>query len=104
MTRPLRETAIPQTVTDHLMQPYIGIPDGDETHLELVALSTQLLDEKDKMIINAIYYECLTYEELGRRLGCSKPHAWRLTRQAVARLGALLGQSTHIRERYALDE
>jgi RNA polymerase sigma factor (sigma-70 family) len=44
------------------------------------------LSPQDIFIIEAIYYEQVTYEVLGERLGVSNVHAWRLTKTAIKNL------------------
>lgn len=57
---------------------------------EIVRDCVELLLDQDKFIIHAINYEQITYEELGSRLGCSAPHAWRLTQIAYKHLEEVL--------------
>lgn len=57
---------------------------------EIVRDCIELLLPQDEYIIHAIHYERITYEELGARLGCSGPHAWRLTQIAHQHLGEVL--------------
>lgn len=53
---------------------------------EIVKDCIDLLLDQDKYIVEAIAYERITYEELGCRLGCSAPHAWRLKQVAYQNL------------------
>ena len=53
------------------------------------------LDDRDKYVIDAIYTERITYEELGARLGYKpqpkgSPQAFMLTKAALARLKDLM--------------
>ena len=57
---------------------------------EAVAFCIEQLDEQDQFIVNAVNSEFLSYEQLGKRLGVSKPHAWRLKNNAYAKLEQLL--------------
>jgi DNA-directed RNA polymerase specialized sigma subunit len=61
------------------------------------------LSEKDRFIIEAVHYERLTYEELGKRLGCSNVHAWRLTKSAIENLKNMLVQEPTIKEYLGLE-
>jgi len=71
---------------------------------EAVASCIEQLSEQDRFIIDAINSEMISLEALGKRLGVSKPHAWRLRNAAYARLGVLLEANEFIRERLNLDE
>jgi len=46
----------------------------------------EYLCPQDRFIIEAIYYEQVTYEVLGERLGVSNVHAWRLAKTAIKNL------------------
>lgn len=49
-----------------------------------------VLLEQDKYVIEAINYERITYEELGKRMGVSATHAWRLKQIAYKHLEEVL--------------
>ena len=66
---------------------------------EAVAMCIEQLDEQDQFIINAVNSEFLSYEQLGKRLGVSKPHAWRLKNNAYAKLQQLLTMHPLIRKK-----
>lgn len=66
---------------------------------EAVAQCIEQLSEEDQFIINAINSEMISFEELGERLGVSKPHAWRLKNAAYERLKYLLTMHPIIRRR-----
>lgn len=66
---------------------------------EAVAMCIEQLDEQDQFIINSVNSEFLSYEQLGKRLGVSKPHAWRLKNNAYARLQQLLTMHPLIRKK-----
>lgn len=57
---------------------------------DIVRNCIDMLLEQDKYIVHAIAYERITYEELGYRLGCSAPHAWRLKQLAYDKLKEVL--------------
>jgi DNA-directed RNA polymerase specialized sigma subunit len=71
---------------------------------EAVASCIEQLDEQDRFIVDALNSEVISLQELGNRLGVSKPHAWRLRNAAYKRLQLLLLQNELIRERLGLDE
>lgn len=48
------------------------------------------LSERHQECLRTIWFERATYQQLADRLGVSRPHAWRLTRQAEEKLKALL--------------
>lgn len=58
--------------------------------VEIVRDCVEMLLDQDRYVVQAIHYERITYEELGDRLGCSAPHAWRLVQIAQRHLGELL--------------
>ena len=66
---------------------------------EAVAGCIEQLNEQDQFIVNAVNSEFLSYEELGKRLGVSKPHAWRLKNDAYAKLQQLLTMHPLIRKK-----
>ena len=66
---------------------------------EAVAMCIEQLDEQDQFIINSVNSEFVSYDELGKRLGVSKPHAWRLKNNAYARLQQLLTMHPLIRKK-----
>jgi len=57
---------------------------------DIVRDCVEMLLEQDRYIVEAIAYERISYEDLGYRLGCSGPHAWRLKQIAYANLKELL--------------
>lgn len=71
---------------------------------EAVASCIEQLSEQDRFIIDAVNSEMISLEALGKRLGVSKPHAWRLRNAAFARLKSVFEQNDFIRERLNLDE
>ena len=66
---------------------------------EAVAICIEQLDEQDQFIVNSVNSEFVSYDELGKRLGVSKPHAWRLKNNAYARLQQLLIMHPLIRKK-----
>jgi len=66
---------------------------------EAVAVCIEQLNEQDQFIVNAVNSEFLSYEELAKRLGVSKPHAWRLINNAYAKLQQLLTMHPLIRKK-----
>jgi hypothetical protein len=66
---------------------------------EAVAMCIEQLDEQDQFIVNAVNSEFLSYEQLSKRLGVSKPHAWRLKNNAYAKLQQLLTMHPLIRKK-----
>jgi DNA-directed RNA polymerase specialized sigma subunit len=85
----------PINIWQSLMQEAPGhtykIP-ADEPNILKEALldCMEMMTEKDQTLINAIIYEQLTYPKLAQRLGCSTPHAWRMTQAAFKKLKELL--------------
>ena len=71
---------------------------------EAVADCIEKLSAQDQYIVDALNSEVISLEELGRRLGVSKPHAWRLRNAAYERLKLIFLEHPLIRERLGLDE
>jgi DNA-directed RNA polymerase specialized sigma subunit len=57
---------------------------------EAVAQCIEQLDEQDRFIIDAVNTEMVSLEELGKRLGVTKTHAWRLRNCAMDRLREIM--------------
>lgn len=99
----------PETPIEALMMAGIG-EDTVESVQELqplreaVADCIEQLSEQDRFIIDAINSEMISFEELGQRLGVSKPHAWRLTNAAMDRLKLLLLENPIVRKRIGLED
>ncbi len=66
---------------------------------EAVAQCIEQLSDQDRYIVDSVNSEMISYEELGQRLGVSKPHAWRLKNAAYERLKYLLSMHPTIRRR-----
>jgi predicted DNA-binding protein (UPF0251 family) len=64
--------------------------DPHPNHLLLVEKAVGRLSPREQEAIRGWFYERLTFEELGARLGCSKPHAWRITQAALTHLTHML--------------
>jgi DNA-directed RNA polymerase specialized sigma subunit len=71
---------------------------------EAIAECIEKLSDEDRFIIDAVNSEIVSLQELGDRLGVSKPHAWRLRNAAYERLKIVMLENTIIRERLGLDE
>ncbi|NBX50616.1 hypothetical protein EBT25_11925 [bacterium] len=71
---------------------------------EAIAECIEKLSDQDRFIIDAINSEMISLEELGSRLGVSKPHAWRLRNAAYERLRLHLLENPIIRERLGLED
>ena len=71
---------------------------------EAVADCMDMLSDQDRMIIDAFNSERITYDELGKRLGVSLTHAWRLRGAAYDNLEQLLLMHGTIRKYLRLDD
>ena len=93
----------PQTAMEALMLSVSDVIEESAEELqplrEAVAMCIEQLNEEDQFIINSVNSEFLSYEQLGKRLGVSKPHAWRLKNNAYARLQQLLTMHPLIRKK-----
>lgn len=93
----------PSSQTEWLMMRHGDPPSTETDHVAIVQDTFALLSEQDQYILNALYTEQITYQELGDRLGVSKPHAWRLAQRAVADLKQLLEHNPTLKERYGMN-
>ena len=93
----------PQTIMEALMLSTSDIIEESVEELqplrEAVAMCIEQLNEQDQFIVNAVNSEFISFDELGKRLGVSKPHAWRLKNNAYARLQQLLTMHPLIRKK-----
>ena len=93
----------PETMMEALMRSTSDVVEESAEELqplrEAVAMCIEQLNEQDQFIVNAVNSEFLSYEELGKRLGVSKPHAWRLKNDAYAKLQQLLTMHPLIRKK-----
>lgn len=65
---------------------------------DVVRDAVEYLCPQDRFIIEAIYYEQITYEVLGERLGVSNVHAWRLAKTAIKNLQAQLITNEYVND------
>ena len=93
----------PQTMMEALMLSTSSVIEESVEELqplrEAVAMCIEQLNEQDQFIVNAINSEFVSFDELGKRLGVSKPHAWRLKNNAYAKLQQLLTMHPLIRKK-----
>lgn len=66
---------------------------------ELVAEAVDMLDEETKWVINGVFSEQLSLQQLAGQLGVSKTHIFRIRNRGVAMLRALLSTNPQIRKR-----
>ena len=66
---------------------------------EAVAQCIDKLDAQDRFIIDAVNTEMVSLEELGKRLGVTKTHAWRLRNSAMYNLRKIMLQDPTVLER-----
>lgn len=74
----------------------------DTAHIDAVIKAVENLSPQSKLCVEAIFYERIPYSELGARLGCSKPHAWRLAHKAMDELRKQLVNQPSINRRYKM--
>ena len=98
----------PQTMMEALMLSISDVVEESVEELqplrEAVAICIEQLSEQDQFIVNAVNSEFISFDELGKRLGVSKPHAWRLKNNAYARLQQLLTMHPLIRKKVRVVE
>jgi DNA-directed RNA polymerase specialized sigma24 family protein len=94
----------PETPMEALMQAAPG-EDVRESVIELqpfreaVAGCIEKLNEQERFIIDAVNTEMISLEELGKRLGVTKTHAWRLRNSAMDSLRKIMLQDPTVLER-----
>ena len=94
----------PETPIEALMQAAPG-EDVRESVIELqpfreaVAGCIEKLNEQERFIIDAVNTEMISLEELGKRLGVTKTHAWRLRNSAMDSLRKIMLQDPTVLER-----
>lgn len=69
---------------------------------ESVADCLDQLNDEDRFVIEAIWFERITVRELGPRLGVEKSQAHRLVTRAVVRLGDLCVQHPVLQAHFGL--
>lgn len=70
---------------------------------EAVAAAIERLPPRLRFVIEAIHMERLSYQQLANRMGISKTHAFRLTKDAEECLRQMLNSNQLIRERLNLE-
>jgi RNA polymerase sigma factor (sigma-70 family) len=71
---------------------------GLEDLRDAVKDAIEYLSPQDRFIVEAIYYEQITYEVLGERLGVSNVHAWRLAKAAIKNLQTQLITNEYVND------
>lgn len=94
--------ARPKNETEWLLQWGEAPIDFSREHIYAVQDAIDKLSPQSKYCIEAIFYEGVPYSQLGGRLGVSKPHAWRLSKKAIAELQRLLLNDHSINMRYQM--
>jgi len=94
--------AKPTTEAERMLQNGDVFDPEDTSHIEAVQDAIDKLGPQSKFCIEAIFYEGISYSQLGGRLGVSKPHAWRLSKKAMAELERLLINDHSINMRYTM--
>ena len=92
--------AVPTTEAERLLQYGDDTTNYDIAHIEAVRDAIETLGPEARFCVEAIFYEGISYSTLGKRLGVSKPHAWRLARKAIAELERKLFTNHAINMRY----
>lgn len=92
----------PKTESEWMLQWGDGPSNFSVDHIEAVRTAVESLDPVSRLCIEAIFYEGIPYSALGKRLGFSKPHAWRLSKRAIAELQRKLLNDHDINMRYQM--
>jgi hypothetical protein len=76
---------------EYLMMPFAEKPDFQWETLDAVAECVNELNDKDKVLIMAVFYDRKTYEELTEVANVkAKSHAWKNTRRAMMNLKKIM--------------
>lgn len=99
-----KKSVKPENFIQALMEtpPHDEVPESSDVMNELreaVIDAIESLNDQDRFIVEAINYEQITYVELGRRMGISNAHAWRLKNAAYEKLQQVLLENEVIRLR-----
>lgn len=94
--------ATPRNETEWLLQWGEAPVDFSREHIRAVQEAVEALSPQSRYCVEAIFYEGIAYSELGKRLGVSKPHAWRLSKRAMAELQRKLWNDHSINLRYKM--
>lgn len=94
----------PQTFMENMLQWGDFAPTGDNQHILAVQEAIESLDPLSRQCIEAVFYEGISYNTLGKRMNISKVHAWRLSRKAMAELQRKLAINHSINMRYKMFE
>jgi len=89
----------PSSIPTNPIIPLYFFDDHDDEFSELreaVRDAVDYLCPQDRFIIESVYYEQVTYETLGERLGVSNVHAWRLTKNAMKNLQCQLLSNEYV--------
>lgn len=94
----------PENWLQALMEsPLGGVPEESSAELEpvrdIVADTLELLDEEAQWVLNGLYSEQLSLQQVGDQLGVSKTHIFRIRNRALAKMRALLQGNARIRKR-----
>jgi predicted DNA-binding protein YlxM (UPF0122 family) len=95
---------IPENPIQALMEADFGHePEESSEELEplreIVADAVDLLPEEDRWVIDAVYSEQLSLQQIADQLGVSKTHVFRIRNRALKALKAMLSFDMTIRER-----
>jgi predicted DNA-binding protein (UPF0251 family) len=92
----------PRSETEWLLQWGDAPVDFSKEHIHAVQMAVESLSPESRYCIEAVFYEGIPYSELGKRLGVSKPHAWRLSKRAMGELQRKLWNDHSINLRYKM--
>lgn len=99
-----KEVPLPPSKLSHVAKPVIPVyffddqEDGLNELRDVVRDAVEYLCPQDRFIIEAVYYEQVTYEVLGERLGVSNVHAWRLAKTAIKNLQTQLITNEYVND------
>ena len=89
-------SAMPGDEPEESLEEFIPVRDAINECVEM-------LEEQDRFVVEAVFFECISLDTLGERLGVSKTHAWRLRNAALDKLKLILLQNPTVLERYGLN-
>lgn len=93
-------TAKPSSEIEHMMMTQGSDYEYEPAYLERIAKYVDQLQPEQRELLEAVFYQRMSYSELGEELGVSKVQAWRLTRKACRTLSELICADPELNERY----
>lgn len=92
--------AKPTSEIEHMMMTQGVDYEYEPAYLQRIADYIDQLPEQQRQLLEAVFYQRMSYSQLGRKLGVSKVQAWRLTQAALRQMKTLITADPELNERY----